>query len=690
LTPSVWQPASGLPRSVNALLADPAQPGVVYAGTGENGSGSGVYRSLDYGLTWQSLAANLPSDDVMALAYAPGLAGTDHPLPSLYAALGPGRLYASQDGGVTWQALSSSGLFGGFEQRLYVSPADPRTFFHLGFPGGLARTTDAGETWQSISNGLPVDGQGQSYIITLAFNPTAPDTLYAGTGGWVGQGHGVYKSTDGGLSWSAANTGMLDYRITALAVDPSNAQVVLAGTDDGQLFISTDAAVTWSNIAANLGLSPYQSGQVQSLVFDLARPQTIYLLTQSQGLLVSMDLGAHWTTLPKPRSDTGFDFSALAVLPGSTPVYVVSSGSVWCYTPGQSPAAPTRPPVLNTPTPTVAIGSANWQAVSGLPRAINDFVLDPAQPGVIYAGAGDTGSGSGVYQSLDYGQTWLDVSTGLPSNDIEALALSPGAPSTLLALIDTGQLYASLDGGASWSLRGPTTLTSGFERRLYVAPADPSLVFALSLPGGLVRSSDAGQTWQTVHGGLPTSEGGEAYVLSLAFDPANVAIIYAGTGGWTGQGHGVYRSADGGLTWQPANTGMLDYRITALAIDPADSNTLYAGSDDGYLFKSTDSAVTWMDISAGLPFSGYAGGALHSIIFSAAANSCPPACTLYVLNQNQGLAYSPASGASWHWIEKPANIYASFTAAVILPGAQPIFIGALDGNGAWRIEIPVP
>ena len=125
--------------------------------------------------------------------------------------------------------------------------------------------------------------------------------------------------------------------------------------------------------------------------------------------------------------------------------------------------------------------------------------------------------------------------------------------------------------------------------------------------GGLIISTNGGMSWQACDGGLPKSDDERigAYVISLAIDPLNSRVIYAGTGGWVGQGHGVYKTVDGGDSWTSANRGILDYRITALAADPTDSQTIYAGSDKGEFFRSVDGSATWVDLTDLLPRASY-------------------------------------------------------------------------------------
>jgi len=327
-----WQPIQDLPRQINSLLADPASPQVLYAGTGDNGSGSGVYKSEDGGLTWRLSAKGLPSEDVEALACGQGV-----PL-MLYASLGhQGEIYASTDGAESWTRLGQTGLTGGFYRYLSVSPVDAQSLFTVLIPGGVARSSDGGHTWLPVGPGLPADKGGRIYALSLAIDPTQADIVYVGTGGWVGHGNGVYKSVDGGETWTSANRGMMDYRITALTIDPVHPQTVYAGGDGGQLFKSTDGGGNWIDLSDRLkvGGSTSRIRNIHVIAIDSKAPETLYLLGDGGGPLTSNDGGEAWRMLGIPGEGGPTTFSAMAVIfqPDTVVVVGIKNGGGWRYAP---------------------------------------------------------------------------------------------------------------------------------------------------------------------------------------------------------------------------------------------------------------------------------------------------------------------------------------------------------------------
>jgi len=134
---------------------------------------------------------------------------------------------------------------------------------------------------------------------------------------------------------------------------------------------------------------------------------------------------------------------------------------------------------------------------------------------------------------------------------------------------------------------GSATLTA-------VDPANPSNVYAAAAEGGLYKSTDGGETWATADSGL-----GALWVLGIAIDPSGTSTMYLATGG------GVYKSGDGAQSWSAINSGLQgNTNIRGIAVDPTDSNVLYAGAEragtSGGVFKSVDGGASWFESSVGL------------------------------------------------------------------------------------------
>jgi photosystem II stability/assembly factor-like uncharacterized protein len=308
-----WQKIDDLPRQVNALVVDPTNLHVLYAGTGAYGSGSGVYKSEDAGLTWYLASDGLPDEDVEALALSHDAS------PTLYAAADSGDIFVSTNGAESWSQLGNAELMG-FENRLAVAPSDGNVLFIVKDTRGVARSSDGGYNWWPVGKGLPQDEHGDvNAAQSLAIDPTDANVVYLGTGWGSFSGNGVYKSIDGGETWSSSNKGMLDYGITALAVNPVDPQIVYAGGDDGELFKSINGGATWSDLTTQL---PDQTS-IHDIAIDPITPETIYLLCERVGIFISKDGGATWRVLGKPVEPDYPSFTAMTIIFEPQPILIV-------------------------------------------------------------------------------------------------------------------------------------------------------------------------------------------------------------------------------------------------------------------------------------------------------------------------------------------------------------------------------
>jgi len=200
------------------VAIDPSSTQTVYAGAW----GGGLYKSIDGGQTWTVIYGSLGY--VSALTLDPSDPST------IYAASAYGGLFRSADGGTTWSDL---GLDSDQVTALAVDPSDPQTLYAGTGAGEMFKSSDGGATWQRLGNGFPqhqpVDG--------VAIDPANPATVFAGTNRVEGiAGLGVYRTTDGGQSWSAASAGLTNRDVDALAMEPSGA-TIYAATGGGGVFV---------------------------------------------------------------------------------------------------------------------------------------------------------------------------------------------------------------------------------------------------------------------------------------------------------------------------------------------------------------------------------------------------------------------------------------------------------------------
>src|SRR6185295_3519368 len=154
-------------------------------------------------------------------------------------------------------------------------------------------------------------------------------------------------------------------------------------------------------------------------------------------------------------------------------------------------------------------------------------------------------------------------------------------------------------------------LLGGQVQTIAVDPRDATNIYLGTATGGVFKSTDRGSTWASV-----TTENFSRFVRDLAIDPAQSTTLYAATGGLNG---GVFKTVDGAATWTRVNAGIPTNNVTAVAIDPANGSTVYAGTSVG-MFKSLDGGASWAAITSGLP-----APAVQAVSIDAAS-----AATLYV------------------------------------------------------------
>jgi photosystem II stability/assembly factor-like uncharacterized protein len=310
---------------------------------------------------------------------------------------------------------TSHGPPGGDVHALAIDPLTPRTLYAAG-SGGVFKSTDAGATWNAANAGLP----NTNDIYALAIDPSTPRTLYARN--FDG---GVLKSTDGASSWQAVNAGLpgtggysAEYYVRVLAIDPTTPRTLYAGTNVG-VFKTTDAGNTWS--AAETGLP----AAVSALAIDPTTAGTLYAGTIDEysrsAVFKSTDGAGSWQAVGQPE---GYFFNAFAIDP-STPstLYAAANGGVFKSTDGANSWTP-----ANTGLPDLPDN----------PIVVTALAIDSTTPRTLYAGT----SYDGVFKSTDGGSTWNALNTGLTntgfSSGVQALVIDP---------LEPRRVYAGTSGG---------------------------------------------------------------------------------------------------------------------------------------------------------------------------------------------------------------------------------------------------
>ncbi len=318
-----------------------------------------------------------------------------------------------------------------------------------------SRTLDGGQTWTGMKNGLSTTG-----VLSFAFDPAQPSTMYAGT-----RFEGVYRSEDGGTTWTATSESGPPPSVYALAVSGSSSGTLYAATDYG-VYRSADRGETWTDLGLPL--------RVTSMV--LAADGTLYAGTSfsvSPGVLKSTDGGDTWV-----ETGVSGDVQALAVS-GST-VYATTGQSVFRSRNGQ-----------------------DWIPVSGTDAISHARVraVDPVDPFVAYACGVN-----GLFKTTTGGTEWFPVFQGLQT---AAVAIAPSDPLTIYLTTWFGDVGVSNDGGSTWR---PTGTLPSLSETLSIHPQQSNTLFVggeLSWDAFVTVISADGQAieFSTYLGGSSVEEG---------------------------------------------------------------------------------------------------------------------------------------------------------------------------------------
>jgi photosystem II stability/assembly factor-like uncharacterized protein len=555
-----WSDPVRLANPAFMLAIDPIVSSTIYAATA-----NGILKSTDGGTNWITADNGLPaSRSIQFLLIDPFATST------IYAVRTNGEIFKTTDGGESWTSIKTGAArnFGAWQLTLVLDPVNPSTIyagsfanFENGLARGISKSTDGGVTWKVVERGLPPN----AFIDGLALDPTSPSTIFARANTGT-----VVKSIDGGESWT-----ILDLNLPPgnhFVAPAAGSSTVYAGyyildpSGIGGVSKSNDGGLSWS--AASAGMFALD---LRVLATDPVDPLTIYT-GGAAGLFRSIDGGANWTTLSK------FEIA-------------------------EQPLPPDIPP---------------FPFSGGGPGVVRSLVIDPADAKTLYLGTtrsnGCIFTEKLLFKSIDGGVSWSDGISPPQSGCILSAVLSRASGLLVMDPADSKTLYLnaaddideaywllkSTDSGASWnfldvgSFPGINALVMG-PAALYLGTGDGFQ------PGAVLASTDNGTNWNSL-------VQWEAAVTTLAVDPADSAVLYAGTEGLYAQPRGfrgLYKSSDRGASWLPINEGLgtlskSGASITSLVISPANSNVAYAATSLDGVYKTVDGGASWFKFSDGL------------------------------------------------------------------------------------------
>ena len=613
------------------VVIDPNDPARVYAASYErrrrawdfdgNGPGSGIWRSTDGGDTFERLTGGLPDGDIarIGLAVYPqdprivyATVGNQNRIPveedpesSFKTRFKDGKLEVRsvlRDGGAAELGLErgdvlvrlgdvelSSSLAAvqavakyedaegdvelvyerdGETQTLKTTAAKllevparpPRTRS----PGGeVYKTTDGGDSWTKV-NEKPVGGSPPYYYGQIRVDPNDADVLYI-------LGVPAVKSTDGGKTWSGNIARNVHVDHHALLVDPNDSNFVILGNDGG-LHLSYDAGETWRQVA-NLPMA-----QFYAVGIDMAVPYNVYGGTQDNGT---------WGGPSRSRSSQGI---------GNHEWYSVGGGDGFYAVP--DPRDPSTVYAESQFGVLYRRDVENWTTRSIRPRQDEDheryrfnwnspIMVSHHNTEIVYFG------GNRLFKSFNRGDDWPIVSEDLTTADPERLAgnvphctlttiaESPFDPNLVLTGSDDGLVHVSRDGCLTFeNLAGrfPGVPSHWWVNRVEFSPHDRDTAYVAftgyredDFTAYLYRSTDGCETWASIADGVP-----DEAVNVIREDPVVPGVLYVGTE------LGAYVSLDGGTTWAELGAGLPTVSVYDLVVHPRDGEVVLGTHGRGF------------------------------------------------------------------------------------------------------------
>ncbi len=348
-----------------------------------------------------------------------------------------------------------------------------------------------------------------------------------------------------GLSWRGIGPAHTSGRIADFAVNPANPKQFFVGVASGHIWRTDNAGITWKPVFDNYGA--YAIG---CLAMDPTNPNVVWAgtgennhqraLGYGDGVYKSLDGGKSWTNMGLKNSR---QIGMILINPKNPDtVYVAAEGSVW---------GPGGDRGLFKTTD----GGKTWAKVLAISdnTGVNCAVMDPRDPEVIIATSEQRrrhvytkisgGPETAFHKTTDGGKTWRKITSGLPSVDMGGigLAISPADPDVVYAIIeaaaDASGFYRSTDRGESWSKMSGYSAQGQYYNEIFADPKDVDTVYSVETVSQVTR--DGGKTWQAL--GLDKRHVDD-HVLWI--DPADTAHMLMGGDG------GIYETYDGSQSWR--------------------------------------------------------------------------------------------------------------------------------------------
>jgi len=539
----------------------------------------------------------------------------------------------------------------GRTKAIVFNPNNPSIIYVATATGGIWKSTNGGNSYVPLT-----DDQPTMSFHSLALDPNNPNIVYAGSGEISGYyGIGILKSTNGGQTWDLLGRNVFEgLAVVSIVIDPNNSNRIHVGTSaaiqggfqEGKVtpergvFRSTNGGQTWTPL-----LTCSDCSGTSDLVVEDTNPQVMYAAADAIGIFKTTDGGDNWGLLTNGLPDRGFGRIELGIGKGS------GAGTIYAgYDARVNVGGQIRPwGIIFKSTD----HGQSWTELRQAPNYCstqcwydNIIGVHPTNPNIVYIGGNmlpnDIAWAGIVFKSTDGGQNWQDTTPATAVNrmlhpDMHAITFHPNNPNEVWVGNDGG-VFRTTNGGQTWESRNANLATLQFQN-IGIHPTDPNIAF-----GGLQDNAKCkfdGTSWQ----GLDTGDGGYSeidpfepniwystrysqqgsgvsfqvntkggtaplsdweyrtqgmdpndrvlFYAPFALDPASPGVLYVGT-------HRLYRTSNRGRAWQPISGDLTTQQyntsaISTIAVAPGDPNTIYTGSADGVIAVTHNLGGSWAD-----------------------------------------------------------------------------------------------
>jgi hypothetical protein len=505
--------------------------------------------------------------------------------------------------------------------------------------------TPGGNNWVqlgplAIPNGQTYGGAGvvvTGRVTGIAPDPIDPNTVYV-----AGARGGIWKTTDGGITWKPTSDNAASLAIGALVIAPSDGQTLYAGTGEGNIYY-------------------------YRIVYNLSSINESY---SGSGILKSSDGGATWT-LQGSNQFTGACFYRIAVHP-TDPNTAFAASSLGLYR--------------------TTNGGAAWtQLTNGLPAisasviAATDIMFDASTPDTVYVAFW----GSGIYKSTNaaaVSPSWTKLGGGLPSAGVGriSIAISPTAPLRVYALIANEPsdtligFYASPDGGTTWSsvaAASGVNVYGAYTSNVAVDISTPDVVYLSGV--SLHKAVNTAGVWSVTDIGEAIHPDNHAF----GGHPTNHLVIYAGSDG------GVYKSSDGGVTWDDTfNEGLCLTQFEFIDQHPTSDAVIIGGTQDNGTEQFRNSPAFYHSAdgdggSAGIDHTNPL-NVIHTYYGASPERSTQGGAITSWTSVSAGLG-----GSSLFY---PPLAYDQTNSQNVAFGTDGVYLDAAQGTGGWPVSVALP